>query len=237
MAVRVRFHITCALIVALFVGCFSTSLSFASGATASYVARLMVDENSGGDGTGLTFTCSAVGIGDRLWVTASHCVEGISSDGIQLESSNGAISRVDKVFLPDSDADLAVLRSYREISEKHLDLPDGAVRHGDRLKVTGFGSGATRSETVPLRVESAGAERLIQGKRLQHLIVGKTVGYSRICPGYSGAPAHAGGELVAIHVAGDYNPECGKRDAISTWSTEVYPYLSWISELRSTSKM
>lgn len=81
-----------------------------------------------------------------------------------------------KVFLPDSDADLAVLRSYREISEKHLDLPDGAVRHGDRLKVTGFGSGATRSETVPLRVESAGAERLIQGKRLQHLIVGKLLG-------------------------------------------------------------
>ena len=153
-----------------------------------------------------TSECSTVHIGNGLWLTAKHCMDGEwAPQDFFVKTIDGKLHRTSKVYLFSPHVDLLTLSVPTTKEFPAYPVYPVTLNKGDTLDLIGYGMNRTvpTKSSVEITSVAAGQDGM--------LVISRSQGPSRSCSEDSGAPLVSNGLLRAIHVQGVPNPTCSDR--------------------------
>lgn len=177
-------------------------------------------------------TCTAGYLGDNIWLTAHHCVDGVDLvDGGYLRQFDGEQARISDVYTKTPEDDIALLKLEEGIGADAFSLPGRSLEKGEQATLTGFGATNEFSSSATVEVSNVVDELKFERSTYRGLIESFSVTDSRSCSGDSGSPVYIENVLYAVHTAGGFNPSCVPGKKKKMWHTDLFSRVEWVRDV------
>lgn len=175
--------------------------------------------------------CTANLIGEKLWITALHCFDGLDEPRGAVVQSESFAAGIEKVFFLSQNDDLAILRVSNSSEESPFQLSDSPLRESEQATLIGYGGANSFPSEARVKVRRHINLRAFDGYDFQGLLETESVTQSRTCFGDSGGALYVGDQIVAVHTAGDFNAECSGSLGSHMWHTDISSRREWIEDI------